>query len=183
MTTKGSGALLHEPPVVTIGGKKYKLRRLGLIDIERMIGIVEKAVIVAGRQKIDMNKIDSTTGMQFLIDFMPYAFDEVIEFLAGVIGLKVGYSAKEAEKRRKKSKTDKDPNEGTIRDPNVFPLGSELKLINALSEHQDVLNFFAEGKRFKENKLVKKLIELSNTPSIESSTGTDGQTSTSPGDD
>jgi len=182
MTTKGAGALLKEPPVVTIAGKKYPLRRLGLIDIERMIGIVEKAVVVAGRQKIDVQNIDNDSGMRFLIDFMPYAFDEVIEFLAGVIGLKAGYPAKEAEAKRKKSKTHKDPNEGTIRDPNVFPLGSELKLIDALSKHQDVLNFFAEGKRLKENKLVKKLREGLSEPLTESSTDTDGATNTSPDD-
>lgn len=148
-----------------------------MIDIERLIGIVEKAVAVMGRQKIDVNKFDTESGMRFLIDFLPYAFDETVEFLARVIGLKVGYPAKEAEKRRKKS--NKDPNEGTIRDPNVFPLGSELQLINALSEHQDVLNFFAEGKRFKENKLLKKLRELSSTPSTESSIDMDGPTHTS----
>ena len=182
MTDKGAGALLKEPPVVTIAGKKYHLRRLGLIDIERMIGIVEKAVIVAGRQEIDVQTLDTNSGMRFLIDFMPYAFDEVIEFLAGVIGLKSGYPARDAERKRKKSKTDKDPNEGTIRDPNVFPLGAELKLINALSEHQDVLNFFAEGKKFKENKLVKKLRKTLSEPSTESSTDTDGATNTSPDD-
>ena len=57
-----------------------------------------------------------------------------------------------------------------------------MKLINALSEHQDVLNFFAEGKKFKENKLVKKLRKTLSEPSTESSTDTDGATNTSPGD-
>ena len=183
MTTKGAGALLKVPPVVTIAGKKYPVRRLGLIDIEKMIGIVEKAVIVGGRQKVNFDKIDTQGAMSFLIDFLPYAFDETVEFLAGVIGLKSGYAAKDAEAKRKKSKAHNDPNEGTIRDPNVFPLGSEIKLINALSEHQDVLNFFTEGKTLMSSKIVTKLRGLSSGPSTDSSTATDGATSTSPGKD
>jgi len=183
MTTKGAGALLKAPPVVTIAGNKYSLRRLGLIDIEKMIRIVEKVVEVGGRQKVDFKNLNSEDGVRFLLDFLPYAFDETVEFLADVIGLKSGYPVKEAEKRRKKSKTDKDSNEGTIRDPNVFPLGSEIRLIEALSKHPDVLSFFTEGRALMGSEIVTKLKGLSSDQSTDSSTDTDGATNTSPGKD
>ena len=184
MTDKGAGALMREPPIVKIGDKKYPLRRLGLLDIERLAGIVSKVTKFIDRSIV--TNIDSFTPQMagsFLIDFLPYAFDEIVAFLATVIGLDAGVPENIVAEKRKKSKAREfqDPNDGTIRDPNVFPLGSEVKLILALAEHQDVVSFFAEAKRAPS--LLKKLIGERKGPSTESSDDTDGATNTSPDDD
>jgi len=184
MTDKGAGALMREPPIVKIGDKKYPLRRLGLLDIERLAGIVSKVTKFIDRS-IAAN-IDSFTPQMagsFLIDYLPYATDEIFEFLATVIGLDAGVPENIVAEKRKKSKAKvfADPNEGTIRDPNVFPLSALPLLIEKLAEHPQVVDFFAGTKRL--SSLLKKLIGERKGPSTESSDDTDGATNTSPGDD
>lgn len=180
MTDKGAGAIVWSPPDLEIAGETYQLRRLGLVDIERLARIVAKASSFIDRSIIE--NVDTFTPQMagsFLIDYLPHAFDDIVAFLATVIGLEPGYPEEAAAKKRKSGKPD--PNEGTIRDPNVFPLGSELRLIRALSEHQDVVAFFAESKGLAS--MLTKLLGKSSEPSTESSDDTDGQTSTSSDED
>ena len=178
MSSKGAGAIVWSPPTLEIAGTKYELRRLGLMDIERLAKIVAKLSGYIDRKVIGGNFTAAQAG-SFLIDYLPAAFDDIVGFLATVIGLEPGVSEDVAEKKRKAGKPD--PNEGTIRDPNVFPLGSELRLIEKLTEHQDVVAFFAATKGIGRN--LKTLFGRSSEPSTESKDDTDGQTSTSSGDD
>ncbi len=193
--TTGAGALMLEPPVLDIEGKKYPLRKLGLVDIERILVIVKK--VSKSVDALQMTSFDDMTpqkGVQFFIDFMPYAMDEIVDFMGSVIGLKTGIPFDVAEDKRKKSKADhpQDPNEGTMRDPSVFPLGSEVKLLLMLSEHPDVVNLFTVGQAIKEIPFVKTIIDkteakkekaLSRKLLIESKLDTDGPTSTPQDDD
>ena len=193
--TTGAGVLMLEPPVLDIEGKKYPLRKLGLVDIERILVIVKKvSKSVDALQMTGLEDMTPQKGVQFFIDFMPYAMDEVVQFMGSVIGLKTGIPFDEAEKKRDKSRaaTPQDPNEGTMRDPNVFPLGSEVKLLLLLSEHPDVVNLFTVSKTIKEIPFVKTMLdkqaEKKETArlrglSTESKLDTDGPTSTSPEDD
>jgi len=79
-----------------------------------------------------------------------------------------------------------------MRDPSVFPLGSEVKLLLMLSEHPDVVNLFTVGQAIKEIPFVKTIIDkteakkekaLSRKLLIESKLDTDGPTSTPQDDD
>ena len=182
MSTKGSGPLTWVAPVLEIGEARYPLRRLGLMDIEALTSIVVGASRYIDRRLV--NGMENLTPQQigsFVIEYLPNAFDEIVEFLATVISLDPGVSREVM--ARKKAKGKDDPNVGTIRDPNVFPLGSEVQLITLLSEHQDVLNFFDNCTALMKNGIVKKLIKPSSEPSTESKTDTDGPTSTSQGED
>ena len=193
--TTGAGTLMLEPPVLDIEGKKYPLRKLGLVDIERILVIVKK--VSKSVDALKMTSFDEMTpqkGVQFFIDFMPYAMDEIVDFMGTVIGLNPGIPFEDAEKKKKSSKADhpKDPNEGTMRDPNVFPLGSEVKLLLLLSEHPDVVNLFTVGQALKEIPLVKTFIDkkaakkeaaLLKEQSTKSKLDTDGPTSTPQDDD
>lgn len=187
MGANGPGVLLGEPPVLKgVAGKDYPLRRLGLVDIERLLGIVKKVSRSVDALGIMSKKgLTIQAGIGFLIDFMPYAMDEMVRFMAGVIGLKPGIPFEDAEAKMAKSKANppKDPNEGTIRDPDVFPLGSEVRFLNLLTEHPDVQNFFSGSTILGKSEVVKKLKELWAEPSTESNTDTDGQTSTSSDED
>ena len=173
---------MGEPPVLSVEGKEYPLRKLGLLDIERLSSIVRKV-----SRSIDVMALSSVEDLTpkamigFLIDFMPYASDEIIRFMASVIRLKPGMPFEDAEEKLLKSKSanPQDPNEGTIRDPSVFPLGSEVKLIGLLSEHPDVLSFFTASRELANNPLLKKLKDRLGALSTESNTDTDGPTSTS----
>ena len=184
MNAKGSGALVWVPPVLEIGDAKYPLRRLGLMDIEALTSIVVKASQFVDRKLVidaggGIAKLTASQVGSFVIEYLPKAFDEIVEFLATVIGLDPGIPLSGIEKKRKKAKEFTDPNVGTIRDPNVFPLGSEVQLITLLAtEHQDVLNFFDRCTALMGNSIVKKLTESLSEPSTESNQDTDGPTNT-----
>ncbi|GAF72760.1 unnamed protein product [marine sediment metagenome] len=181
--TGGAAPLLWEPPVLVIEGKEYPLRKLGLVDIERLTGIVRKvSQSVDALGMVSFDEMTPQKGMEFLISFMPHAMDEVIRFLAGVIGLKPGIPFEDAETKLAKSKAEnpQDPNKGTIRDPDIFPLGSEVQLIGLLAEHRNVVDFFTNSKTLFGT--LKTLLGRSSEPSTESKADTDGATDTSPED-
>ena len=180
--TNGSGPLVWVAPVLEIGEERYPLRRLGLMDIEALTSIVVGASRYVDRRLVNgMDKLTPKQVGSFVIEYLPSAFDEIVEFLATVIGLDPGVSREVMAKKKAKGKDD--PNVGTIRDPNVFPLGSEVKLIQLLTEHQDVLNFFDSFTALTKSGIVKKLTKPSSDPSTESKLDTDGQTSTLPDED
>ena len=185
MTTKRAGALVWKPPVLEIGEKEYPLRRLGLMDIERLSAIVVKASKFVDRKV--MSNIENFTAAQagsFLLEYLPHAFDEILAFLGTVIGMDPGVPEEIVAQKRKKAKGDfKDPNLGTMRDPDVFPLGALPALIGKLTEHQDVVDFFSESRALLNLSIVKKLRDGLKERSTKSSTDTDGATSTSPADD
>ena len=177
MNAKGSGPLVWVAPVLEIGDAKYPLRRLGLMDIEALTSIVVGASRYVDRRLIDgMDKLTPQQIGSFVIEYLPEAFDEIVAFLATVIGLDPGVSRDVVEKKHAKGKDD--PNVGTIRDPNVFPLGSEIQLISLLAEHQDVLNFFDSFTGLMKSGIVKKLTKPSSEPLTESNQDTDGPTNT-----
>jgi len=147
------------------------------MDIEALTSIVVGASKFVDRRLV--NGIDNLSPQQigsFVIEYLPNAFDEIVSFLATVIGIDAGYSADAVAKKKAKGK--EDPNEGTIRDPNVFPLGSEIKLITLLTEHQDVLNFFDSFTALTKSGIVKRLTKPSSEPLTESKTDTDGPMNT-----
>lgn len=184
--TSGAGPMIWVPPVMELPDGKHPLRRLGLMDIEALTAIVVKASKFMDRKVVaNIDKFTAEEVGSFLIEYLPHAFDEIVAFLATVVGLEPGMPLEVVEKKRKKSKAKEfhDPNEGTIRDPNVFPLGSEIQLITLLTEHPDVVAFFGNSKALIENGVLKNLLGLSSKPSTESNTDTDGPTDTSPEED
>lgn len=183
---KGAKPLVWVAPVLEIGAEKYPLRRLGLMDIEALTSIVVGASQYVDRKLIGgMDKLTAQQVGSFVIEYLPSAFDEIVEFLATMIGLNAGYSREVIEKKRNKAKgVFTDPNLGTIRDPDIFPLGSEVRLITLLTEHQDVLSFFDNFTALMKSGIVKKLTNPSSEPLTESSPDTaDGPTSTSQDED
>ena len=191
MTDKGAGPLVWEAPVLLIEGNKYKVQRLGLPQIHKVARIYAAYSAFAERAAM-LGAIKSPELLgTFIIDALANAFDEVVELLASVIGIDPGIpesriqKLKEEHDRRNAQRLEhgKDElpwvapsNEGTIRDPNVFPLGSELEVVEAIVEHQDIDAFFARLRSLMGSKALKSLGQRLNKRSTASKRDTGGQT-------
>ena len=167
MTDKGAGPLLKETPVVVIEGVKYPLRRLGLLDVQRLARIVAKVMAAQGRNVVaNVGKLSTEEIGTFIVDLIPDALDDVLDFMADLLGFERGVAAEKVIKE----------NEGTIRDPNIFPLGSEVKVVEAIAAHQDVVAFFDSVKAMSKNPALKKLTARLSAPSTPSKKDTGGRT-------
>lgn len=192
--TRGVAALTWEPPVLDIAGKSYKVRKLGLPQIGHLAKIYTAYSSLANRaamlQSIDQPEVLGS----FLIDACAIAFDEVVELLASVIGMDSGVPDKRIAKlreehyRRNAQRLERGEealpwippsNEGTIRDPNTFPLYALVDLIEVVITHDDVVVFFDKFKRMSKGPALKKLTRGLKGRSTASRKGTGGATNTS----
>lgn len=114
-------AFVGESPTVTIKGKEYKLRRLGVSDVFKLGRIL--AVGAAGMGK-EIGKLEMNPGVLagLLIVSFPYAEDQCLEFIASIINVKVE----------------------NLKDPELFPVDSILDILKVLAEHEDVRAFFTK---------------------------------------
>ena len=191
MTTKGAGPLVWEAPVLDIAGKQYKVRKLGLSEIGHLAKIYAAYSSLSARAAMLQSISDPRLLGTFLLDACALAFDEVVELLAGIIGLDPGISDKRMEKLREehdrrnaqRAEADKDPipwnppsNEGSIRDPETFPLDALVDLIEAVIAHDDVVAFFDKFRRMLKGPALRNLTRRLSEPSTGSKKGTDGQT-------
>jgi hypothetical protein len=171
--TEGARPLTWQGPRLEIAGREYTVRRLGLLDIQRVARIYAAGSAYVNRKALaNMNQMSVEEIGTFVLDFIPYALDEVIEFVASLVGLKPG-------KSEEKLKAD-ETNEGTIRDPNVFPISGMVDVIGALIEHEDVVAFFESVKRVAKSPALKNLTARLSERSMRSKAGTGGKTNTLP---
>ena len=113
--------LISETPVVTIAGKKYKMRRLGMVETFKLARIVAMGAGGIGTE-ISKVKMNAESIMGLLVVGFPYASDLVMDLFANVLGVKIE----------------------DIKNPKLFPMGSEIDLIQALMGHIDVKAFFTK---------------------------------------
>ena len=123
--------LLADTPTVVINEKEYKLRRLGVGDTFKLARVISVGAAGMGKEigSIEMNP-EVVAGL--LLAGFPYAERPMMELLASIVGVKYE----------------------DIKDPEKFPMGSEIAIITALTEHVDVKAFF------------EKLTGLLKTPAI-----------------
>jgi len=114
-------AFVGEAPTVTIRGRQYKLRRLGVADVFKLGRIL--AVGAAGLGK-EVGKLEMNPGVLagLLIVSFPYAEDQCMEFIASIINVKVE----------------------DLKNPELFPVDSILDILKVLTEHEDVKAFFTK---------------------------------------
>ena len=114
-------AFVGEAPTVTIKGRRYKVRRLGVSDVFKLGRIL--AVGAAGIGK-EIGKLEMNPGVLagLLIVSFPYAEDQCIEFIASIIDVKIE----------------------DLKDPELFPVDSILDILKVLAEHEDVKAFFTK---------------------------------------
>ena len=114
-------AFVAETPTVTKKGRQYKVRRLGIADIFKLGRIL--AVGAAGMGK-EIGKMELNPGMLagLLLVSFPYAENQCLEFIAGIIDVKVE----------------------DLKNPELFPVDSILDILKVLTEHEDVKAFFTK---------------------------------------
>lgn len=129
--TTGLETIVGEKPTIEIEGETYTMRRLGMQDtfkVARIIGIgVQNA---AGM--VNFSRLTQETMAIAMFAALPFADKQILDLLASVVGVS----------------TDE------IRDPDLFPMGSEIDIINALMNHQDLKAFFTRLQGLAENNPV-----------------------------
>lgn len=108
--------VLQESLTITIAGTTYAIRRLGLRDVFRVSRILGRGIAVLAEGGSTGSQI-----IQVLIASLNANEEEVLKLIADLIGVK---------------RTDLD-------DPARFPMVSFLDILAALSESQDLRDFFA----------------------------------------
>lgn len=114
--------LIGDTPTITIRGKEYKMRRMGIVDTFTFARIIGVGAAGIGKELTDL-KMTPDVAIGLLIVGFPYASKEILNLFASLLGIK--------------------PEE--IRDPNLFPMGSEIEIIKALVDHIDVKAFFTKS--------------------------------------
>ena len=142
--------LIGETPVVVIAGKEYKMRRLGMADTFKLARVIAMGAAGLGTE-ISKVKMDAESVIGLLVIGFPYASDLVMELFASVLGVKVE----------------------DVKNPNLFPMGSEIEIIQALVGHIDVKAFFTKLTGLTKMPIWK---EFSRKISTSSKKDTDGQT-------
>jgi len=153
-------AMTWQGPTLEIAGREYSVRRLGLVDIKWL------AELLAGgtgylegllSQKANLSSLSPEAIGSLILGYIPTAFDSIADWMAGLIGM---------------SKAD-------IRDPNVFPLGSEIQVIEAVVSHEDVAAFFDRALGLAKHPGLLSMMKRLQKPSTASKPATDGKTATS----
>ena len=113
--------LIGETPTLTIKGKKYRVRRLGMVDTFRLARIVSIGAAGIGKEMSTL-ELTPEAAIGLLVIGFPYAEKHIIELFASLLDVK----------------------EEDMRDPNKFPMGSEIEIAKALINHIDVKAFFTK---------------------------------------
>lgn len=111
--------LIGDTPVITIKGKEYKMRRLGIVDTFQLARIIGIGAAGLGKEVANLD-MTPEAAIGLLIVGFPFASKEILDLFASLLGVK--------------------PEE--IRNPDLFPMGSEVDIIKALINHIDVMAFF-----------------------------------------
>lgn len=131
--TKGDSPILDNGPTIQVGDRTITLRRLGIRDtfaVAKIVAIGAQAsqVKLGDAQMTDPNKLSELMLTGFIA-----AEQTAMALLASLVGVTV----KELE------------------DPAQFPMGTELQIIEALVEHQDLKAFLSRA-----GELIKRLPEM-----------------------
>jgi len=163
--TTGTGPMLYVAPTISIVGKEYTMRRLGIFDVTRLARILSRS---GGTLLTKLGStINNVKDVKSLKDFpigdwtmaiigtLPNVAEEFVDFLASTLK---GW-------------------EGDVTDGDQFPLGTELEIVEKLLEHEDVVAFFARAQNLAKSQSAKKIGKMfSGGKSTTSKTPTGGRT-------
>ena len=116
--TIGDSPILDDAPQVTIAGKAYQLRRLGVRDTFAIARIVAVGAAALNRP-LGSDLTTESMGQLLLSGFMA-AEETTMKLLASVIGV-------------------------TVPELEQMPMEAPLEIVAALAEHQDLRAFFARA--------------------------------------
>lgn len=131
--TTGDEPITSTGPTVTINDHEYTLRRLGIKDTFAVARIVAVGAATAQQPLTNVEMSDPEKLQPLLLSGFIAAEKTAVELLASLISVSV-----------------KD-----FTNPDLFPMGSELQIIEALVEHQDLRAFFTSA-----GNLMRRLPEM-----------------------
>lgn len=113
-------------PIVTIEGRDYPLRRLGLQDVFRVVRILGNGIsVLVGSGQVDVKTsklaVDPGLVVQVLLASMQRHESDIMQLMADLIGVE----------------------RAELDDAERFPITAILDLYEALAQHQDLLAFLA----------------------------------------
>lgn len=111
---------LYTPPVITIAGNTYTLRRLGVRDVFAVAKILGNSLDEI-RQRGGV--ANGAALISILLSALVDSEKQVLELIASLIGVRAV----------------------DLADPNQFPLDATFQIIDALSEHEDLKAFLARA--------------------------------------
>ena len=142
--------LFAETPTVTINGKVLKMRRLGVGDTFKLAKVISIGAAGMGAE-IGNIELNSEVVAGLLMAGFPFAENEILELFASILGVEFE----------------------DMKDPEKFPMGSEIEIIGAMVEHIDVKAFFTKATGLLNRPAIKgflKGISTSSKKDIESQT-------------
>lgn len=141
--------IIGDTPIVKIKGKEYKMRRLGIADTFKLARIIGIGAAGIGKEIVNLD-MTPETAIGLLIVGFPFAAEQILDLFADLLGV-----TKEE-----------------IRNPDLFPMGSEVTIIKALAEHLDAKAFFIKLAELMEVPALKGFLKKTSTLSKK---GTSGQ--------
>lgn len=141
---RGIEPLLAEAPSVKVGEKTYPLRRLGIRDVWTFARILRNAgtsgltsvIDLVKQQKMDQRQAGMFAILLGLVD----QEEELMKWLANIMRIDVE----------------------SLSNPDQFPLGSLIDIIQALSDHPDMADFFTRLETLMKNpRMMDKISRLS----------------------
>jgi len=127
--TIGDSPILDEAPTVTIAGKTYQLRRLGVRDTFAIARIFAVGAAAMNRPLGNSAMSDPSALAPLLLSGLMAAEETTMKLLASVIDV-------------------------TVPELEKMPMEAPLEIVAALAEHQDLRAFFARA-----GELMKRLPE------------------------
>lgn len=132
---------LAKPPEVTIGGKTYKIRRLGILDVLTVLEIIQQIFDRGSKEMIQrISGMDLSNEENFaaaLFYGFPACKESLLHWLADLVG--VAYE--------------------DYVDPEQFPLDAQMDILEALASHPDLASFFTRVKELAEKKGLLQQIQ------------------------
>jgi hypothetical protein len=128
--TIGDSPILDEAPTVTIAGKAYQLRRLGVRDTFAIARIVAVGAAAMNRPLGNSAMSDPSALAPLLLSGLMAAEETTMKLLASVIDV-------------------------TVPELEQMPMEAPLEIVAALAEHQDLRAFFARA-----GELMQRLPEM-----------------------
>ena len=126
------------------------MRRLGMEDTFRLAKILAIGAAGVGKE-ISSLEMTAESAIGLMIVGFPYADQRIFELFSSVLGIKIE----------------------DIKNPSLFPMGSEVDIIKALVEHIDVKSFFLRLAALAETPMLKGFLKKISTSSKKDM---DGQT-------
>ena len=131
---------IGETPIVIIQGKEYKMRRLGMVDTFKLARIIGIGAAGIGKELTTL-EMTPESAIGLLIVGFPYADRQILDLFADLLGVDIN----------------------DIRNPEKFPIGSEIDIIKALVTHVDIKAFFTKLTELLEMPALKEFLKKTST--------------------